>query len=128
MNDTKTNESKSVARPMPKNEAAFTPSVDILEKPDELVLSLDLPGVKADDVDIHFERGELTVKATRKAREPKGRPLLTEFGAAGTFYRAFLISQEVAADKISADLKDGVLTVRLPRAEAAQPRKISLKA
>jgi HSP20 family molecular chaperone IbpA len=126
MNDTRMNESKNVARP--KNEPVFTPSADILEKPNELVLSLDLPGVKADAVDIHFERGELTVKASRAAREPKGRTLLTEFGAGGTFYRAFLISQEVATDRISAELKDGVLTVHLPRAEAAQPRKISLKA
>lgn len=127
MNDTRTNDTKPVARPMSKNEPMFTPSVDILEKPEELILSLDLPGVKADDVDIHFERGELTVKAVRHGRESKGRPLLTEFGGAGTFYRAFLISQEVAADRISAELKDGVLTVHLPRAETAQPRRIALK-
>src|SRR5262249_10469058 len=105
VNDTRMNENKNGGRPT-KNEPAFTPSADILEKPEELVLSLDLPGVKADAVDIHFERGELTVKATRAALEPKGRALLTEFGAGGTFYRAFLISQEVAADKISAELKD----------------------
>jgi HSP20 family molecular chaperone IbpA len=104
----------------------WTPCVDILEKQDGLMLSLEMPGVKADAVEIHFERGELTVKAERAAREARGRPLLREFGGGGTYYRAFLISQDVAADRISAELKDGVLSIHLPRAEAARPRRIAL--
>lgn len=112
----------------PERGEVLTPCADVLERPDGLVLALDLPGVKSDGVEIHFERGELAVKAERAARGGEGRPLLREFGGAGTYYRAFLISQEVAADKISAELKDGVLSIHLPRAEAAQPRRITLKA
>ncbi len=127
MTDTKTNGHDARAtKPAPKGEV-WTPSVDIMEKADGLVLALEMPGVKADAVDIHFERGELAVKAERTPREVKGRGLLREFGGGGTFYRAFLISQEVAADRITADLKDGVLSIHLPRAEAAQPRRIALK-
>ena len=62
----------------------------------------------------------------RQPSEHKGQWLVEEIEA-GDYYRAFLISQDVAADKISAELKCGVLTIHLPRVEAAQPRKISVK-
>jgi HSP20 family protein len=97
-----------------------------VELPDKLVLTLDMPGVRSQDVEINFERGELTVYGKRQPSEHKGQWLVEEFEA-GDYYRAFLISQDVAADKISAELKNGVLTVFLPRIEAAQPRKISVK-
>ena len=129
MNDTKTNgcAARAAARPATKAEVV-TPGVDIQEAPDGLVLSLDMPGVAADAVEIHFERGELAVKADRAPRGARGQALLREFGGAGTYYRAFLISQEVDATRISAALDKGVLTIQLPRAEAAQPRRIAVKA
>jgi HSP20 family molecular chaperone IbpA len=104
----------------------YTPQVDILEQPEGLVLYLDLPGVRADSIEVNFERGELTVKARREATRHAGANLVEEFEA-GDFYRAFLISQDIAADQITADLKNGVLTVRCPRSQAAQPRRISVK-
>lgn len=104
----------------------YSPQVDILELADELVLSLDLPGVKADDVDVQFERGELTVRAKREAKTRPGKLLFEEF-AAGDYYRAFLISQDIAVGDITADLKQGVLTVHLPKAKPAQPQRISVK-
>jgi HSP20 family protein len=110
----------------PQRRLTFTPQVDILELPEELVIQVDLPGVKADAVTINFERGELTVKASREATPRSGRSWVEEF-AAGDFLRAFLISQEVAADKISAELKNGVLSVHLPKATAALPRRIAVK-
>jgi HSP20 family protein len=121
MNDTKVAERKKVAR------VRFTPRVDIQERPDEMVILLDMPGVKPEDVEVNFERGELTVRAERDVAENGGRSLVEEFGA-GEYYRAFLLSQDVAGDKISAELNHGVLTVRLPRAEEAKPRKVSVKA
>jgi len=111
---------------VPQRRVTFTPQVDILELPDELVLLVDLPGVKSDGVNIHFERGELTLHAYRDTAEKQGHRLVEEFEA-GDFYRAFLISQDVAADKISAELKNGVLSIRLPKAVAAQPRRIAVK-
>jgi len=104
----------------------YTPAVDILELPEELVLTLDMPGVKPGDVEVHFERGELTVQGKRDRGEHKGQCLVEEVEA-GDYWRAFLISHDVAGDKISADLKNGVLTVHLPRAEAAKPRRIAVK-
>jgi len=104
----------------------YTPQVDILELPEELVLQLDMPGVKGDGVEVHFERGELAVRGKRAGEPRPGRGLVEEFEP-GDYYRAFLISQDVAADRITAELKHGVLTVRLPRHEAAKPRKVEVK-
>jgi HSP20 family protein len=104
----------------------YTPQVDILEQPEGLVLYVDLPGVKADSVEVDFERGELTVRARREAVKRPGPCLVEEFEP-GDFYRAFLISQDIAADQVTAELKNGVLTVRCPRSPAALPRRISVK-
>jgi HSP20 family protein len=104
----------------------YTPQVDILEQAEGLVLFIDLPGVKADSVEVHFERGELTVKARREAFRRSGACLVEEVEP-GDFYRAFLISQDIATDQISAELKNGVLTVRCPRSPAALPRRIAVK-
>lgn len=104
----------------------FSPRVDILELPEELTLLVDLPGVKSDGVTLDFERGELTVYAKREPTARGGRGLVEEFEV-GDYRRAFLISQEVAADKITAELKNGVLTVHLPKAAAALPRRIAVK-
>jgi HSP20 family molecular chaperone IbpA len=104
----------------------FTPQADILEKPEAVFLYLDLPGVKSDGVEVNFERGELAVKARRETRKHPGACLVEEFEE-GDFYRAFLISQDIAADQITAELKNGVLTVFLPRSPAAQPRRINVK-
>lgn len=104
----------------------YTPQVDVLELPEELVLYLDMPGVRSDDVSIDFERGELTVRARREVPALAGKRLIEEH-VAGDYYRAFLISQDIAADRISAELKHGVLTVHLPRADSAQPRKVVVK-
>jgi HSP20 family protein len=104
----------------------YTPPADILELPEKLVIALDLPGVKPDGVEIDFERGELTVKARRESTPHEGTCLVEEFEP-GDFYRAFLVSQDIAADQITAELKNGVLTVHLPRSAAAQPRRIQVK-
>lgn len=130
MNDTavKTNGTRpEVPAPTPaQRRVVYTPHVDILELPDELVLQLDMPGVRPEDVEIDFERGELTVRGKRQPRNEPGTRLMQEF-AGGDYYRAFLISQDIAADRITAEMKYGVLTVHLPRVDAAQPRKIAVK-
>jgi HSP20 family protein len=104
----------------------FTPRVDILETADELTLLADMPGVKPEDADIRFENGELTVHGRCAARLDGVQPLLAEYGV-GNYYRAFTITLDVDADKISAEMKQGVLTVRLPKAEKVKPRKIAVK-
>ena len=99
------------------------PRVDILETEQELVLLADLPGVKPADVDVRFENGELTIHGRRNATNPGKRRALWEYEPAH-YHRSFRLSEDVAAEKIEAELKNGVLTVHLPKAEAARPRKI----
>jgi HSP20 family protein len=124
-------EKPEVARSAPQQQhqriVVLTPHVDILELPEELVLYLDMPGVKAEEVDVHFERGELTVKGKRNAFHPRAGTCLVDELEVGDYYRAFLISQDIAADRITAEVKNGVLMIRLPRADAALPRKIAVK-
>lgn len=109
----------------PDRSVTHTPRVDILETDDELLLFVDLPGVHAKDVDIRFENGELALTGRRAPQYP-GKPWMREFEP-GSFYRAFRVTEQIAADKINADLKNGVLTVRLPKVEAAKPRRIAVK-
>lgn len=103
----------------------YTPRVDILENDEELILYADLPGVKEGDVDIRFENGELSLHAHRAPAKPADS-LLCE-NEMGDFFRSFRISEQVDGGKIWAELKDGVLTLHLPKMEAAKPRKITVR-
>lgn len=108
--------------------AVFSPRVDIYETTDELVLIADLPGVEADRLELKFEDGLLSLHARVGDRAPAGaKRLLAEYGI-GDFWRSFQVNEQVDAAKISADLRDGVLTVRLPKVEAVRPRKITVRA
>ena len=102
------------------------PRVDILETEHALVLLADLPGVKPSDVDVRFENGELTIHGRRTPSNPGKRRALWEYEPAH-YHRSFRLSEDVATDQIEAELKNGVLTVRLPKAEAAKPRRINVK-
>lgn len=102
------------------------PRVDILETEQEVLLLADLPGVKPSDVDVRFENGELTIHGRRNPSQANKRRALWEYEPAH-YHRAFRLTEDVAADKIEAELKNGVLTVRLPKAEAAKPHRITVK-
>lgn len=105
----------------------FTPRVDIVETEKELLLYAEIPGVKPDDVNLHYEKGELTVHAKVTPRLPKQGVLLKEYDE-GDFFRAFTIHESIDAQKIEAQCKNGVLLVHLPKLEAVRPRQISVKA
>jgi len=106
----------------------YRPPVDILEVEDELTLIADMPGVKSDGIDINFEDGVLTIQGKVEPRYPENaRFLLIEFGI-GDFYRTFRVSEEIDPERIHAEYGNGVLTVHLPKAESAKPRKISVQA
>jgi len=99
--------------------------VDIFESGDGYLLRADLPGVARNDVDIQFERGELTLKA-RREYQVTGEPLASEFG--GVLYkRSFRFPESVDAGQIHAELKAGVLTLTLPKSPEVRPRKIAIQ-
>jgi HSP20 family protein len=97
----------------------FTPAVDVVEDDQKFELYADLPGVKQEDLDIQVEKDVLTIKGERKL-ERKGERV------AGAFSRAFTLPKHVDVEKIAATLKDGVLTLTLPKRPEAQPRQIKV--
>lgn len=127
-NGTQTSPTRNIAKTAQTGRhVTFTPRVDILDNPEELMLLLDVPGVKPENVDLHFERGELTVHAHFSATEPVGKVLLNEYEV-GDYYRAFLIGEDVAPEHIHAELKNGVLTIHLPKKASARPQRIAVQA
>ncbi len=102
------------------------PPVDIMETEGEIILVMDLPGVKNDDVDVRFEKGELVIHANRTSSHSDKRRSLWEYETAH-FHRSFRITQHIEADKISAIVKNGILTIHLPKVESMKPKKITVK-
>ena len=102
----------------------IVPPVDIYETKEGLTVIVDLPGVAKENVQIAVEDHVLTIEATPE-KSVLIDPFFTEF-TLRRFYRQFQLGEEVDQSKISADLKHGVLTVRLPRAESSKPRKIAV--
>jgi len=121
MNDKqmKNQEAIAMATDVEKNDIRWmTPAVDIYEVEDNLVLQADLPGVEEAGLDLQVSRGVLTLEAlieTDVVAEKRG------------FYRQFKLSDRIDADAGHADLKDGVLTLRLPKNQEALPKRISVK-
>ena len=115
-----------VASPEATRGVFYTPRVDILETDQEMVLLADLPGVKPEDAEIRYENGDLVIHGRCQPRQESQEYLSWEYGV-GDFYRVFSIGAEIDAEKISAELKNGVLTVHLPKTEAVKPRKITVK-
>lgn len=107
---------------------AFSPRVDICETEQELILFADLPGVKPDDLDLNFENGELTLRGRCQAtaHDLTAHDFVQQEYGVGDFFRAFAVTEDIDADKITADLKQGVLTVHLPKSERVKPRKIRI--
>jgi HSP20 family molecular chaperone IbpA len=105
---------------------SVAPRVDIFENDQEVLLIADLPGVEPDSLHIHLEQDQLVINASRQEEAP-GTALSGEFQNID-FHRAFLVPQGLDSDKISANLKDGVLHLHLPKSEAVRPRQIAVKA
>ena len=108
-------------------EPAFLPPLNVWEEGDTLKVDVEIPGVKLEDVEVSFDKGELTIKGEKKVAIQESATLHRRERLAGTFTRTMTVPWEIKADQVSADLKDGILTVTLPKAEAAKPRKVSVK-
>jgi HSP20 family molecular chaperone IbpA len=107
-------------------EQYITPPVDIFENGEGLVVKADLPGVPKDGLDVRVENNLLTIRG-RAAHVAPGDAVYREYGLVN-FFRQFELSDRVDQGKISAELKNGVLTLQLPKAEEAKPRKIEVHA
>jgi len=108
--------------------ADWAPAVDISEKDKEYLVKAQLPGVKKDDVKIVLLNGVLTVSGERKfekeEKDEKTHRIESTFGA---FTRSFVVPEDVLAEKIGAEYKDGILTVRLPKTDIKKPATKTIK-
>lgn len=105
----------------------FTPAVDIFETDREITLVADIPGVKADNLDIDVRDNVLTLVGEVEAPEGQGEvDVLREYDT-GKYLREFTLSEMIDQSKIEAELKEGVLRLTLPKVEAVSPRKVTVK-
>jgi len=102
------------------------PAVDIYENQDELLLVVDLPGVPSDQLEVDLEKDTLTIIGHRPQNAPEGSRVIAGQGFGWDFKRQFTVPSEIDQERIKAELKDGVLEVRLPRHERTKPRRISI--
>jgi HSP20 family molecular chaperone IbpA len=106
----------------------YSPRVDLVETEDELVLFADLPGVRSEEVDIRCEEGELQIHGKAQPRQDANVSYLTQEYGVGDFQRSFRLGETIDPGKISAELKNGVLTLHLAKSEKVKPRRIDVKA
>jgi HSP20 family protein len=105
----------------------FLPAADIFEGENDLTVILEMPGVEKSDVDIHVKDGALNVDGRLDLTKYRGlQPLYTEYNI-GHYSRSFHLSNRIDQNKIAAEMKDGVLTLKLPKAEEAKARTIQVK-
>jgi HSP20 family protein len=105
------------------------PTVDLFEDRDRLIVKVEVPGLKKEDIDISLHDGVLSVSGERKA-EQKFENAETHRSErfVGPFHRSLTLPVAVQADKTSASYQDGVLTITLPKAEEAKPKQIQIQA
>lgn len=103
-----------------------TPAVDIYENENEILLFADMPGVHKDDITVSIENGKLAISGIRRL-DHQGVSNWEEFVDV-EYVRSFSIPQTINVEDVEATLKDGVLTLHLPKSEAAKPRLIEIKA
>ena len=108
--------------------AAWAPTVDIYDRDNEIVVQAELPGMKKEDIDIRIEDGVLMLSGKRERQSE-----VSEAGyyhaerSYGSFGRSFRLPSTVKAEKIEAAYKDGLLTIKVPKAEEAKPKQIQIK-
>jgi HSP20 family protein len=114
--------------PMLRGGQTFMPAFDVKETKDSYLFKADLPGVKESDVEITMTGNRLTINGKRDAeKEEKNDTYYTYERSYGSFTRAFTLPEDVDRDNVHAEMRDGVLTLHIPRKAEAQPKQIPLR-
>ena len=103
----------------------WTPPVDLYETSSEFVLIAELPGLSRDEIEIHAEDGRIVIRGERASQVPCEQNHRVERGH-GRFSRAFALPEPIAVDAVTADLKDGILTVTIPKAVSRGSRRVDV--
>jgi HSP20 family molecular chaperone IbpA len=110
-----------------RNDAALMPPVDVIEDAQGITLFADLPGVPKEKLNLHIEADAVTIEAEMQLDVSEALEVTHAEVSVPHFRRVFTLSKELDSNKISASLENGVLQLRIPKAEHAQPRKIEVK-
>jgi len=106
---------------------AWAPALDVHEDKEQFTVNLELPGLKREDISVHLEDGALVISGERKVEAvSEDTEVHRRERYYGKFSRALTLPTAVAADKVKAAYKDGILTVKLPKAEEAKPKQIDV--
>jgi HSP20 family protein len=107
--------------------SAFMPSFDVKETPEAYVFTADMPGIRREDLDIQLAGNRLTINGHRESetRREEHR-VYSQERSFGSFSRSFTLPEEVESAKVAAELKDGVLSLTVPKSPEVRPRKISI--
>lgn len=124
--DVATMESKSVQEAK-EQEPAIKPPVDIFEDDTGITVQADMPGVSKDRLDVQIDSDTLSIEGKAEIPMPEGMEALYADVRSTHYQRSFSLSSELDADKADASLKDGVLTLRIPKRKQYQPRKIEVR-
>lgn len=108
-------------------EAALLPAVDVIEDASGIILFADLPGVPKEKLNLQLEANSLTIEGELELNLPEGMESNHAEVRLPRYRRVFNLSRELDSDKATAEFKNGVLKLRIPKAEHAQPRKIEVK-
>ena len=113
-----------VLRPDVSSEKYLRPAVDIFESEDKWTFVADMPGVAKGGLDLNIEQGVLSIRG-RVEQAGRGDNIYHEF-TMGSYFRQFQLPTEIDVEKADAAMKNGVLTLTLPKSEAAKPRRIEI--
>ena len=101
--------------------------IDVYRRKDQFLIHVDLPGVDPDAIELTVEQNVLTIRAERRFEPEEGDELVVSERPQGTFTRQLLLGESLDTDSLEADYDQGVLTLRIPVAEAAKPRRVEIK-
>jgi HSP20 family protein len=111
----------------PEERVAFTPSFEVKETREAYLFKADVPGVKEPDLEVHLVKNRLTIQGKREAeKQDKDDSYFMYERSYGSFSRSFTLPDGIDSDHLKAELKDGVLTVVLPKAPEVKPKKIAV--
>lgn len=117
-----------VAREAKDMDQPMRPAVDIFEDDTGITVHADMPGVSRDRLDIHVDNDTLSIEGRAEIPMPEGMEALHADIRSTRYQRSFTLSSELEGDKVEASLKDGILTLRIPRREEHKPRRIEIRA
>jgi HSP20 family protein len=110
-----------------QSEAALLPPVDVIEDANGITLYADLPGVAKEKLSLHLEADTLTIEGEMALPVPEDMEAAHAEVAVPRYRRVFTLSKELDPEKVTAELNQGVLTLRIPKAQHAQPRRVEVK-